>query len=305
MTDASKAKRQAALVSLLAALCLTGTKLGIALWTNSLAMLSDAVHSGLDLVASGMTLLAVTLASKPADSDHSFGHGKFENFSALAQTLLLIFTSFFIAREAFERLSQDTPPVQPSLIAIGIMLLSIGIDINRVRVLKRVAREHRSQALEADALHFSTDILSSSVVLVGLALSWGARAIGVSPRMESLLSQADTVAALLVAGIIAFTGFRLAKKAFSILIDGIDPRLISEISNCVARVSGVLSVREIRIRQSGSQYFVHVTILVAPHLHVPEAHNITENVTEAVREALVDADVTVHVEPGEKQDKKA
>lgn len=160
-------KTKAAVVSLLAALGLTLLKLAVGLTTNSLGILSEALHSGLDLLAAAMTLLAVRIAAKPADQGHPYGHGKVENLSALGQTLLLFLTCVWVVHEGVTRLLAGASPVTPSLWGVGVMAVSMAVDINRVRILRRVARRYKSQALEADALHFSTDILSSAVVLAG------------------------------------------------------------------------------------------------------------------------------------------
>ena len=163
----SQAKNRAALVSLLAACLLTAIKLVVGVYTNSLGILSEALHSGLDLLAAAMTLYAVRLSSRPADARHPYGHGKVENLSALGETVLLFVICIWVVYEGAGRLLSGDTPVAPSIWGIIVMGISIVIDVNRVRVLKKVAKETRSQALEADALHFSTDILSSAVVLVG------------------------------------------------------------------------------------------------------------------------------------------
>ena len=168
----SQAKNRAALVSLLAACLLTAIKLVVGVYTNSLGILSEALHSGLDLLAAAMTLYAVRLSSRPADARHPYGHGKVENLSALGETVLLFVICIWVVYEGAGRLLSGDTPVAPSIWGIIVMGISIVIDVNRVRVLKKVAKETRSQALEADALHFSTDILSSAVVLVGVAAVW-------------------------------------------------------------------------------------------------------------------------------------
>ncbi len=200
--EAIAEKNHAALTSLWAAFALTVVKLAVGLHTNSLGILSEALHSGLDMLAAAMTLVAVRVASRPADARHPYGHGKIENLSALAQTLLLFLTCFWVVHEGVQRLLAGASPVTPSLWGVGVMALSIAVDVNRVRVLRRVAKKYKSQALEADALHFSTDILSSAVVLVGVLAVWLASALNVSGPMHDVLVQADTVAALLVAVII-------------------------------------------------------------------------------------------------------
>ena len=177
-TDLSvREKKRAALNSVLAALALTGMKLVVGLLTRSLGILAEAAHSGLDLVAAFITFLAVRVSDRPADRAHTYGHGKVENFSALVETLLLFVTCAWIIYEAVHRLFVKRVEVTPDVWAFLAVILSISVDISRSRMLYRAARKHNSQALEADALHFSTDVWSSSVVLGGLALVWLGRNI--------------------------------------------------------------------------------------------------------------------------------
>ena len=150
--EAGAEKKRAALTSLWAAFALTAVKLIVGLQTNSLGILSEALHSGLDLLAAAITLAAVRIASKPADARHPYGHGKVENLSALAETLLLFLTCIWVVYEGVQRLMAGDTPVTPSLWGVGVMALSIIIDVNRVRILRRVAKKYKSQALEADAL---------------------------------------------------------------------------------------------------------------------------------------------------------
>ena len=163
-----KEKLNVALVSVFAAVFLTGSKLIIGIMTGSLGILSEALHSGLDMVAAVITYFTVRVSDKPADKHHHFGHGKTENFSALVETLLLLITCIWIIYEAFSRLMTGNTHIEISVWSYLVVIGSIIIDISRSRALSRVAKKYNSQALEADALHFSTDIWSSAVVLLGL-----------------------------------------------------------------------------------------------------------------------------------------
>src|SRR6201998_4560806 len=151
-------KRQAALLSIGFATLPLCLKTFLVWRTGSLGVLSEALHSGLDLVAAVITFLSVRVADLPADSRHPYGHGKFENFSAFLETGLLVLTAFYVIYEAFSRLFFHSVHIEPSLIAILVLCAALAIDITRARALKKVAREHASEALEADALHFSTDV---------------------------------------------------------------------------------------------------------------------------------------------------
>ncbi len=212
--DSSREKIGAAVSSVIAAIFLTTFKLVIGISTGSLGILSEAAHSGLDLMAAVMTLFAVKAADKPADLEHHYGHGKFENVSALFETLLLLVTCFLIAREAIARLAFRSVLIEVTVWSFVVMLTSMIVDFTRSRILSRAAKKYHSQALEADALHFSADILSSSVVIIGL----------IGARMG--IAFADPVAALGVSVIVVIVSLRLGKRTIDVLVDrSPDPRL--------------------------------------------------------------------------------
>ena len=171
----NRQKVRVALTSVIAAIGLTVTKAVVGWQTGSLGILSEALHSALDLVAALITLFAVRVADRPADQDHHYGHGKVENLSALVETALLLLTCIWIISEALERLFWKEVEIEPSWIAFAVMVGSIVVDVSRSRALARVARETGSQALEADALHFQTDVWGSLTVLVGLGAVWAGR----------------------------------------------------------------------------------------------------------------------------------
>ena len=256
----SQAKNRAALVSLLAACLLTAIKLVVGIYTNSLGILSEALHSGLDLLAAAMTLYAVRLSSRPADARHPYGHGKVENLSALGETVLLFVICVWVVYEGAGRLLSGDTPVAPSIWGIIVMGISIVIDVNRVRVLKKVAKETRSQALEADALHFSTDILSSAVVLVGVGAVWLAAKLQLPEPVHKILVQADTVAALLVALIIFRASLHMAREAINMLMDSGSTEEQQAICEAVKHLPGVQDVQRVRLRSSGPHYFVDLAV---------------------------------------------
>ena len=293
----SRAKNRAALFSLLAACLLTAIKLAVGVYTNSLGILSEALHSGLDLLAAAMTLFAVRLSSRPADEGHPYGHGKVENLSALGETILLFLICIWVVYEGACRLLSGESPVTPSVWGIVVMAISIIIDVNRVRVLKKVARETRSQALEADALHFSTDILSSAVVLVGVGAVWLAARLQLPEPVHRILVQADTVAALLVAVIIFRASLHMARDAVNMLMDSGSTEEQQAIVTAVGQLPGVTAVPRVRLRSSGPHYFVDLTVGVDPAIRVSAGHKIAHDAELAVDVILPGADVTVHVEP--------
>ena len=289
---ADREKTVVAASSLLAAVLLTGTKLGVGLWTNSLGILSEAAHSALDLAAAGMTLWAVRAAARPADRRHAYGHGKFENLSALFETLLLLATCVWIFVEAIQRLVAGGEHVQANVWAFATVLLSIGVDVSRSRALARAARRHKSQALEADALHFSTDVWSSAVVLLGLA------AVVAAPRLGApWLVHADAAAALGVALIVVWVSVRLGRKAIDDLVDATPPRVAQRIAEMLGDVPNAVAVRRVRVRRSGPIYFVDLTLVAPADVPLSLAHAAADVAEARVRAAYANADVVVHVEP--------
>src|SRR6202161_1383637 len=206
-------KRAAAGNSVLAAIIITSLKIVVGFSTGSLGILSEAAHSGLDLIASLLTFFSVGVSDKPADADHQYGHGKVENFSAFVETGLLLLTCAWIIYEAALRLFFRHIEIEPSIAAFAVMLFSMGVDWWRSRVLGRIATKYDSQALEADALHFSTDIWSAGVVVVGLSLVL----IGRTYHVE-WLRDSDPIAALFVAGVVVFLRWRLYVRAVGSLI---------------------------------------------------------------------------------------
>src|SRR6202011_3621363 len=199
-------KRAAAGSSVLAAVVITTLKVVVGFSTGSLGILSEAAHSGLDLIASLLTFFSVGVSDKPADADHQYGHGKVENFSAFIETGLLLITCVWIVTEAIRRLFFDHVVIEPSAVAFAVLFLSMAVDFWRSRALGRTAIRYDSQALEADALHFTTDIWSSGVVVVGLAFVWAGRQYGIPS-----LRIADSIAALAVAGVIMYVRSRLSR----------------------------------------------------------------------------------------------
>ncbi|MDD5657010.1 MAG: cation-efflux pump [Elusimicrobia bacterium] len=291
-TEADREKHRVASISVAAAALITAAKLAVGLWTNSLGILSEAAHSGLDLVAAAMTLWAVSVSGRPPDSGHTYGHGKAENLSALFETLLLLVTCGWIVWEAGDRLFFRQAHVSVNAWSFAVVALSIGVDYWRSRALKRAADKYRSQALEADALHFSTDIWSSAVVLVGLVGVLAASSLG-----WPWLARADAVAALGVALIVILVSYRLGRKSVDDLLDAA-PAGLPETVAAAARVEGVREVRQVRVRRSGPSFFADVVVAVGPDSHLERAHAIADAAEESIRAALPGADVVVHVEPG-------
>ena len=282
-------KKAVALNSVWAAIGITTLKIIVGLTTGSLGILSEAAHSGLDLVAAVVTFFSVRLSDKPADADHQYGHGKVENFSAFIETGLLLLTCIWIVYEALRRLLFHEIHVSPSVWAFLVMATSIVVDLWRSRRLRTIAEKYDSQALLADALHFSTDVWSSSVVILGLAL------VMVSERWSvPWLAKADPVAALIVAVIVVQVSWRLARQTVDALLDaaptGIRTRIIAEIY----KVDGVLEVDRVRIRRGGSSYFVDVAVAMSRTVTFQKSEQVSTEVAERIRELLPGADVVVN-----------
>ena len=293
LSRADRDKRWVATSSLAAAFLLTGTKLGIGLWTNSLGILSEAAHSALDLVAAAVTLWAVRVSGRPADREHLYGHGKIENLSALFETILLLVTCVWIIHEGVSRLFfHEDSPLTINAWAFVVVILSIVVDFSRSRALKRAADKYSSQALEADALHFSTDIWSSVVVLFGLCGVYAGEMFGID-----WLKQADAAAALGVAAIVIWISIRLGKKSVDDLLDSVPAGLQEQVFAAARKVPGVEDVTRLRLRRSGPEIFADVTLAVGHGAAFERAHDIAHEVEAAVDAVLPNADVVVHVEP--------
>lgn len=283
--QASKDKNRVALSSVIAAVFLTFFKLFVGLATGSLGILSEALHSALDLVAAVITMFAVRFADKPADEEHNFGHGKIENYSAFIETFLLFVTCIWIIYEAIRRLITNEVHIEVTVWSFIVVITSIVVDVTRSRALMKAAKKHNSQALEADAIHFSTDIWSSSVVLFGLIAS----SLG--------YFQADIFAALLVAIIVLTVSYRLGKRSFDALVDRAPTGVSEKVSEILGRFTEVKYFHDLKVRESGAQKFIEVNIHVDRYLDVVTAHGISEEVEKAVTSEIKNSRVTVHIEP--------
>lgn len=284
-------KKRAALLSIGSAALLLCLKTFLVLRTDSLGILSEALHSGLDLVAAVITFLSVRVSDQPADERHPYGHGKFENFSAFIETGLLFLTAVYIIYEAFSRLFFHTVHIQPSLTAILFLLFALAIDFTRARTLNAVARRHASEALEADALHFSTDVWSTIVVIFGIALVWTGNHWNLP-----WLSYADSLAGLAVAGVILWVGSQLGRRTLDALLDAAPEGMQDEIMAAIRGIPGVLQVDRVRLRRAGNRYFVDATVSVARTANLEQVHELTDRIEKRVAQ-IVPADVIVHAEP--------
>ncbi len=295
-TLALREKHAAALTSVLAALGLTAMKLVVGAATGSLGILSEAAHSALDLVAAVVTFYAVRISAQPPDRKHPYGHGKVENLSALVETALLLATCVWIVYEAVGRLLAPKP-VTATIWAAAVMAASIAVDFTRSRILFATAKKHNSQALQADAIHFSTDIWSSLVVLLGLGALALADQLDQTSPLVHWLRRADSLAALAVSGIVLWVSMRLGRQAVDVLLDAGVQEAQDTIERAAAGLPGVRDVRRVRVRQSGPANFVDMLLTVPDGLDPDAGHDVVLLAKQAAQAVLPGADVLVELRP--------
>ncbi len=283
-------KQEAALSSVIGGGLLTALKIFVGLITGSLGILSEALHSGLDFVAALMAFFAVRISDKPPDRTHHYGHYKAESLSALAETSLLLLTSAWVIQEAIARLRGKEVHFEVTGYSIAVMAFSVIVASFLSIILTRTAKKHQSQALQADALHYTSDIFTSLVVLLGLI----AAKIG--------MEWADPVAALVVAIMVMIAGIRLSREALNTLMDKAPEGLQEEITERVALVPGVLKVNKVRTRSAGRQVFVDIEVGIKRSASLEESHSIAKAVEEAIQSIIPQGDVIVHTEPVANQD---
>lgn len=278
-------KQKAALASVIAGGSLTLLKLITGFLTGSLGILSEALHSGLDFVAALMAFFAVRIADKPPDKTHHYGHYKAESLSALAETFLLFLTSAWVIQEAIARLRGKDVDLKVTAYSIAVMVLSIVVASFLSFILSRTAQKYQSQALKADALHYTSDIFSSAVVLMGLVMA------------KFGMEWADPVAALVVALLVIIAGIRLSLEAINTLMDRTPEGLVERIFQKALLVPGVLAVKRVRARGAGNKVFVDIEVGVKRSTSLEESHAIAQEVEEAIHSLVPEGDVVVHTEP--------
>ncbi|MGA3082663.1 MAG: cation diffusion facilitator family transporter [Terracidiphilus sp.] len=288
----SAEKRRVALHSMLAAAAMTLVKLAAGLLSGSLGVLSDAAHSGLDMVGSALTFFSVQVSDRPADEDHTYGHGKFENFSSFGEVLLMAASCAWIVWEAVERMLHNSMELRHSVWPALVVTASIGVDYWRSRQLRAVAERTGSSALATDAFHFSSDIWSSFAVLCGLGASWAGTRFGIGA-----LRYADPLAAVVVSLLILRLTARLGREAVSVLLDQIPAETRRRLVEDVARVPGVLAVEQARVRRAGASHFADLTLALPRRFTFEHTGELVRAATEAVHRTLPEADVVIHTVP--------
>ncbi len=275
----------------MASLVMTILKLLMALLTGSLAILSDALHNAVDVLATIITLVAVHISDRPADQTHNYGHGKVENLSAFAESIILALTAFWILwRAILDFRHPHTLPTGPTIIAIAVLCAAIGVDIWRTLQLVRTAKKFGSEALRASSVHFRMDLISAAVVLIALLLSL---------LSHGRLAWMDNVGAVTVAILMIGSAIRLALHSVDVLVDRAPEGVDTQLQEIIRRVPGVMDVPRIRVRQGGNRRFVDTTIRVNPTATLEEGHRIATSVELAASNEHPSIDITVHVEPGD------
>jgi len=281
-------QRRTALISVVAAAALLALKLGVGLAAHSLGLISEALHSGTDLVAALLTFFTVGVAGRPADVGHQYGHGKAEHLSALAEAAILVTASILIAYRAITHLAGSAPAhVAATWYVFAVVGVIIGIDLSRTLVSFGASRRFASAALQANALHFGSDLLGSTAVLVGLLLVHAGH-----PR-------ADSIAALFVGVLVLIASARLMKRNVDVLMDRAPADAEATAREAIAGVEPEVELRRLRMRQAGGRSFADVVITVSPEAAVGQGHEAADRVEAALDAALPGSDVVVHVEPRE------
>jgi cation diffusion facilitator family transporter len=280
-------QRRTALISVLAALLLIGLKLGAGVASGSLGLVSEAVHSGTDLVAALLTFFALGVAGRPADPDHPYGHGKAEHLAALAEAAILVVASLFISYRAISILvGTSEADVKATWYAFVVIVLVIVIDASRTVVSLRGSQRYNSPALQANALHFGSDFAGSVAVLIGLSL------------VAAGYPRADSLAALFVAVLVLLAAARLMRSNADVLMDRAPADANAAARAAIEGVDPPVELRRLRLRRSAGRHFADVVIGVPPGAAVGQGHAAADQVERAVQEALPESDVVVHVEPG-------
>jgi cation diffusion facilitator family transporter len=281
-----KEKTKVALISIIASLSLALFKFIIAAVTGSLGILSEALHSGLDIMAAIMTLYAIRMAIKPPDLEHPYGYAKFESLTSLAETILLFVIAGWIFYEGIQRIFVIHSIPEITIFSFAIMIGSIVVDYSRSKALYKISRKYGSQALESDALHFKTDMLTSGIVLIGLVIVY-----------LFDIPNADSYAAIIVAGVIVYTSLGLGRRTLDVLLDKAPKGIQGQILESITGFEGIKNVHTVRVRNVGSETFVDLHIAVPRIFTHDKAHRIATNVENKIRdEILPNSDVVVHVD---------
>jgi cation diffusion facilitator family transporter len=282
---APNAKARVAAISVFASAAMAAAKFAVGVAIGSLALISEALHSSVDVVATVITWMVVRVSDRPADEEHHYGHGKFESISALGVIALLYVLAGGILVESWSRLREGMPPPTLSAIPFVVLVVDIAVNFWRARALHRAAHDTKSQALAADALHFASDVLGSLAVIAGLALSGLGYAWG------------DAAAAIAVAVMIALLGLRMARSTVETLLDRAPEGAAEKAGAAIRAVPGVVGVERLRVRMVGATHFIDAIVEVPRTTPIDRVEEIKRKAQAAVVEALGDADLTFTAVP--------
>jgi cation diffusion facilitator family transporter len=284
-SERAHAQRRTTLVSILVAGVLVAIKLGVGLGTHSLGLVSAGIESSGDVIAAVLTFFAVRLGGRPADRGHPYGHRRAENLGALGESAILLVGGVLVSVEAIMRLSSSAAPPQIHWYEFAVIAVALVLDLSRASISLITARRYQSPALRSNAFHFGADMIGSLAVLAGLI------------AVDAGLREGDTIAALLIAGIILFAGLRLIAENANVLMDHSPAEARAVAERAIETLGGDIELSRLRLRESAGRYFADVVVSVPPGQAVVEGHSTADAIEEAVERALPGSDVVVHVEP--------
>lgn len=292
--DKNKRKSRVALLSVTSNATLVLLKLAVGIWIGSVSVISEAIHSGVDLLAAVIAFFAVRTSGKPADVEHPFGHGKVENISGTVEALLIFIAAGWIVFEAWKKL-KNPEPLEEAGLGVAVMMISSAANIFVSRELMKVGKETDSVALQADGWHLRTDVYTSAGVMTGLAIIWIGKRI--LPGID--LYWVDPIAAIAVALLIVKAAYQLTVESARDLLDVSLPKEEEEsIRNHIASFAPeVRGFHRLRTRKSGSQRFVEFHMKVDPAMSIEESHGIAEKVSISIKQQYPDTAINIHIEP--------
>jgi len=278
-------KRRATIANVVAASVLVALKLGVGLATGSLGLISTGIESSGDLIAATLTFFAVRLGGRPADPEHPYGHRRAENLGALGEAAILLAGAVVVTVQAIRHLVSGAEPPETHWFAFAVLAAALALDASRTAVSLRAAKAYSSPALRSNAMHFAADVAASATVLVGLVF------------VELGAAEADPIAALLVAALIAATATRLIGENANVLMDRTPEEAREAAERAITDVAADIELIRLRLRESAGRYFADVVVAVPPGQAVVEGHRAADLVEAAVQRTLPGSDVVVHVEP--------
>ncbi len=291
--QAAREKRKVTLISLAIAMLLIALKLTVGIMTGYLTLITEALHSSLDALVTLITFFAIRYAEKPADRDHPYGHGKAENLAAFTECMLLFFAVGLIIKEVVERLFFKAPQLEPSFWALLVLAVSMMCDVWRSRVLKKAAERYKSPAIEADAVHFRADFVTSSVALCGILVIY----LASRWELSRVYTITDIVATCVVLAIVIRMVLRIMARSVNVLLDRTVPSQRALVKELVSKVPNVVGVERIRTREAGKHTFVDLTLDVDRNITVESSEAIRRSAEKTIKEHFGDADVLLQVKP--------